>query len=61
MTVEKIILMLAGDNTILYIRNQNFELITSGNWYQNNVLNYMYHEVESFTWQDDEKIYIDLK
>lgn len=60
MTVEKIVLMLAGDNTVLYIRDQDFNLITSGNWYQDNVLEYVHCEVESFTWQDDEKIYIDL-
>lgn len=28
---------------------------------QDNVLNYMHHEVESFTWQDDNKLYIDVK
>lgn len=61
MTIEKIILMLAGDSTVLYIRNQDFGLITSGNWYQDNVLEYVHHEVESFTWQDDDKIYIDVK
>ncbi len=61
MTVKKIISALAGDNTILYIRNKDFGLATSGNWYQDHVLNYMDHEVESFTWQDDDKIYIDIK
>ena len=61
MTIEKIFFMgLIGDNTEVFIRDTGFHVLAHGNWYQDNILNYMHHEVESFTWQDDEKIYIDL-
>lgn len=62
MTVEKIYEMgLIKDDTELFIRpSENFDVLAHGNWRQDDVLNYMHHEVESFTWQDDEKIYIDL-
>lgn len=60
MTVERVVSLLAGDSTTIYIRNQQFGLLTKGNWYQDNVLEYMKREVESFSWQDDDNIYIDL-
>lgn len=51
---------LIGDNTEVFIRNKSFHVLAHGNWYQDNILEYVHREVESFTWQDDEKIYIDL-
>lgn len=61
MTLEKLFFMgLIGDNTEVFIRDTGFHVLAHGNWYQDNVLEYTHHEVESFTWQDDEKIYIDL-
>lgn len=61
MTIEKIFFMgLIGDNTEVFIRNKSFHVLAHGNWYQDNILEYVHREVESFTWQDDEKIYIDL-
>lgn len=35
--------------------------IIHGNWYQDDVLDYMDHEVEIFTWQDDNELYVDVK
>lgn len=62
MTFEKLYIMnLINDDTEIFIRNNDFNVLAHGNWYQDNVLNYMHHEVESFTWQDDNKLYIDVK
>lgn len=64
MTIRKILDMgygLIKDSTEIYIRDENFRLIASGNWYQDNILEHMDDEVECFTWQDDDKFYIDIK
>ncbi len=62
MTLEKIYNMgLVKDNTEIFIRDEDFKVLAHGNWYLDNVLNYMHHEVESFTWQDDNKVYIDVE
>lgn len=62
MTLEKIYEMgLIKDNTEIYIRDKNMGVIARGNWYQDNVLDHMKDEIECFTWQDDNKLYIDVK
>lgn len=62
MTLEKIYDMgLIKDDTEIYIRKGIFRVIESGNWYQDNVLDHMKDEIECFTWQDDNKLYIDVK
>ncbi len=63
MTLGKIYDMgLIKDDTEIFIRqDENFNVLAHGNWYQDNMLEYMHHEAESFTWQDDNKLYIDLK
>lgn len=63
MKLEKIYkLGLIKDNTEMFIRqDEEFHILAHGNWYQDNILNYMHHEIESFTWQDDNKIYVDIK
>lgn len=63
MTLEKIYKMgLIKDNTEIFVRQgEGFRVLAHGNWYQDDVLNYMHHEIESFTWQDDNKLYIDVK
>ena len=62
MTLEKIYEMgLIEDYTEIFVRHsEGFKVLAHGNWYQDNVLEYTHREVESFTWQDDDKIYIDL-
>ena len=62
MTLEKIYeIGLIKDDTEIFVRHsEGFKILAHGNWYQDNVLEYMHHEVESFTWQDDNKIYVDL-
>ncbi len=61
MTLSKILeLGLIKDNTKLWIR-KDLDVLAHGNWYQDNILEYMNREVESFTWQDDNNFYIDVK
>lgn len=38
-----------------------FGVITAGNWFMDNILEYMDKELEAFTWQDDGKVFADLK
>ncbi len=63
MTVEMIGEMgLIDDNTEIVIREgEGFDALSRGNWYQDDILAYEKHEVASFTWQDDNRIYIDVK
>lgn len=65
MTLSKIMdLGLVKDDTKIWVRGYgSFGMVirACGNWYQDNVLDYMESELESFTWQDDSKVYIDIK
>lgn len=62
MTISKIYEMkLINDDTEIMVRDSEFHVITQGNWYQDNILDYRNSEIESFTWQDNNKIFIDLK
>lgn len=62
MTLEKLYKMnLINDDTELVIRNKDFNVLAHGNWYQDNILDFLDAIIESFTWQDDNKIYIDVK
>lgn len=63
MTLEKIFDMgLVKDDTEIIIRPiEGFNVLAHGNWYQDDVLDYMDHEVEIFTWQDDNELYVDVK
>lgn len=61
MTVKEIFeLRLIKDTTIVWIRN-DLKVVARGNWYQDNILYQIDREVESFVWQDDDNIYIDVK
>lgn len=63
MTLEKIYDMgLINDNTEIIVRQgDSFTPLACGNWYQDDILNYMHHELELFTWQDENKLYVDVK
>lgn len=62
MTVKKIFkLGLINDDTEIYIRHSDMHTLAHGDWHQDNVLEYLDHIAECFTWQDDNKFYIDLK
>ena len=59
MTLEKIYEMgLINDNTKVFLRDSDFHVLSGNNI--PDFTNYDF-EIESFTWQDDDKIYIDLK
>ena len=61
MTIGKLYEMkLINDHTEVIVRDSEFRVLTQGNWYQDNILDYNNHELESFTWQDNNKIFIDL-
>ena len=32
-----------------------------GNWYQDSVLDFMGREIERFVWQENNKVYVDVK
>ena len=62
MTLEKLFVMtLINDDTELFIRDNDFSVLAQGNGYQDNVLDFLDAKIESFTWQDDNKIYIDIE
>ncbi len=62
MAVEKILeLGLIDDDTEILIHDEDSRALAHGNWYQDDVMAYESHEVESFTWQDDNKCFIDIK
>ena len=62
MTLRKIFdLGLVNDDTEVWIRDPDLHVLALGNWYQDNILEYLDHELESFTWQDDNNFYIDVK
>lgn len=49
------------DTEIIIRKGEGFDTLACGNWYQDDILAYDIREVESFTWQDDKRIYIDVK
>lgn len=57
---EIINLSLVNDNTEIIIRNQDSRVVAQGNWYQDAIQDYLRAYVESFTWQDDNKLYINI-
>lgn len=62
MKVNQIIkLDIVTDETKIFIRDENSKLLANGKWFNDNVLDCLDYEVESFTWQDDNKIYVDVK
>ena len=64
MTLNKIIEMgLVNDNTTIYVRGYGtygMIVLACGNWYHDNVLDYVNNEIDSFTWQYDNSFYIDI-
>lgn len=49
------------DETEIFIRDENSHLLAKGNWYKDSILHRLDCKVESFTWHDDNNLYIDLK
>lgn len=62
MTVENMIkLGLIKDTTTVIIRGKDLRPRAKGRWFEDHVLAFVSCEVECFTWQDDDRFYIDLK
>ena len=63
MTIKQILETgLIKDDTEVWIRQgDGFHVLAHGNWYQDDILEHMNREVESFTWQDDNNFYIDVR
>lgn len=60
MLVKKV-LAITDDNTTVILRNNRFEPIARGKWYYDQIVDHSHDLVESFTWQDDNTLYIELK
>lgn len=50
-----------NNDTEIYIRDGESNVLAQGIWYQDAIQDFSDREVESFTWQDDNKAYIDVK
>lgn len=66
MTVKQIMQLnlgneLINDDTEVWIRDEDLRVLAHGDFNQDEVLEYLNRKVESFTWQDDNKFYIDVK
>lgn len=62
MTIGKIFEMgIIEDDTTVYVRDDDMNVLAKGNWFQDDVLNYASAELSSFTWQDDNCFYADIK
>lgn len=62
MTLSKILEMgLIADDTEVYIRDSEMCVIAHGNWFQDHILDHMNDDIECFTWQDDNRFFIDVK
>ncbi len=62
MTLRKIFdLGLVNDDTEVWIRDSDLNVLAHGNWYQDDILEYLDRELEDFTWQDDGNFYIGVK
>lgn len=65
MRVRDIIdLWFVEDSTEIWIRKDGesgMAVLAHGNWYQDDVLKCMDCQAGSFTWQDDDVVYIDIK
>lgn len=61
MKVEDVFLMLEVDDCAEIIIWEDYCIIAHGNWYQDDVLQYLNYMVESFTWQNGYSIYISIK
>ena len=50
MTLKKFFdLGLVNDDTEVWIRDPDLHVLAHGDWYQDNILEYLDHELESFT------------
>ena len=60
MLVKKV-LAITDDNTTVILWNNGLEPIAIGKWYYDQIVDHSHDHVKSFTWKDDNTLYIDLK
>ncbi len=61
-TVEDVFNMLEPNSDCwIIIRDQNIKKLSVGHWYEDKILDYADCDVSSFTWQNDNKIFIDIE
>lgn len=63
MTLEKLLLesCLVNDQTKIIIRSDLFAVIAQGEWFTDRILEYMDKPINSFTWEKENKLYVDLE
>lgn len=49
-----------NDYTTVIIRDDDFHMIASGKWFESSILDYMNKEIEGFTWEKGNTVYIDI-
>lgn len=54
-------LQIINDDTHIWVHDFHSNLLTDGNWYQDNILRYMGWQLKSFIWQDDNNFFVYLK
>ena len=57
----KKVLSITDDNTTVILRNNRLEPIAIGKWYYDQIVDHSQDPVKSFTWHNDNTLYIDLK
>lgn len=50
-----------NDDTKITVRNSHFVIVAAGNWFNDNIQDYINKELESFSWQDNNKVFAYLK
>lgn len=50
------------DSTEIWLRRwtDTLEVLAHGKWFEDSLLKYLDKKVDSFTWQDDGKVFIDI-
>lgn len=51
---------LINDSTRIVVRDSELRFHTEGHWFSDNVLNYGNREIRSFTWQDDNTVFVEV-
>ena len=62
MTLQQILESpIINQDTTIIIRNTNLRVLVRGCWFQDGILNHSQDTVESFSWQDDNTVHVDIK
>lgn len=63
MTLEKLLLesCLVNDQTTIIIRSGLFAVMAKGEWFTDRILGYMDKPIDIFTWEKENKLYVDLE